>query len=180
MKKKLIIIGMFILLNALLIVSTVSFFSFDSSIIVDQKIAKFVFDANQNDVISVPVTDLKPGDSSSYSFQVKNNLDSKVSDVTVIYQCIIKTMHLIPLDIKLYKIDTEDSLILTCDETYGRNENNYIVCNTAEQEMIYNEEKVDNYRLDIQFPEQYNDLEYSELIDFVDIEIRSWQKLEGN
>ena len=42
--------------------------------------------------------------------------------------------------------------------------------------MDYSEEKTDNYKLVIKFEEGYDDYRYSELVDFVDLEISSWQK----
>lgn len=168
---------MFGFLNILLVGVTYSLFTDDSDIIVNQKIAKFIFDAKQTDVISVPVTNLNPGESVGYNFQVTNNLEEITSDVDISYQCIIKTMHLMPLNIELYKIDDGERLVMTCSENYSRNENNLLVCNSIDQSMSYREETFDNYRLDISFPAEYNGSDFTELVDFIDIEIRSWQSV---
>lgn len=178
MKKRLFVVIAFGILNVLLVGATYSLFNADTGITVNQKIAKFVFEAKKTDVISVPLTNLNPGESSSYSFQVTNNLDEVTSDVNISYQCIVKTMHTMPLDIKLYKIsENSEDLVMECDEKYGRNENNLVVCNSIEQSMPYSEEVLDDYRLDISFPEKYNGLDYTELVDFIDIEIKSWQNV---
>ena len=42
--------------------------------------------------------------------------------------------------------------------------------------MVYNEKINDNYRLNISFPQDYNDSSYSNITDYIDIEIKSWQK----
>lgn len=178
MKKRLFVLITFGLLNVLLVGVTYSLFNADSGIIVNQKIAKFVFDAKKTDVISVPLTNLNPGESSSYTFQVTNNLDEVTSDVNINYQCVVKTMHLMPLDIKLYKLeDDTEKVVMECNETFSRNENNLLVCNSIEQSMSYQEDVLDDYRLDISFPAEYNNLDYTELVDFIDIEIRSWQNV---
>lgn len=178
MKKRLFILIAFGVLNVLLVGVTYSLFNADTGIIVNQKIAKFVFEAKKTDVISVPLTNLNPGESSSYSFQVTNNLDEITSDVNINYQCVVKTMHMMPLDIKLYKVEEDsEELVMECDEKVGRNDNNLVVCNSIEQSMSYTEEVLDDYRLDISFPEKYNGLDYTELVDFIDIEIRSWQNV---
>ena len=39
------------------------------------------------------------------------------------------------------------------------------------------QETYDNYRLDISFPAEYNGSDFTELVDFIDIEIRSWQSV---
>jgi hypothetical protein len=82
-----------------------------------------------------------------------------------------------PLEIKLFKTGVVEELILTCNETFGRNSDNQIVCNSLIQEMAYDDKVSDNYRLDITFPEKYNDEDYSDLVDYIDIDIRSWQDI---
>lgn len=177
MKRRITLIVMFGFLNILLIGVTYSFFKSDSNLFANQDIAKFVFEAEETSTISVPITDLNPGDSTSYTFEVTNNVDEVVSQVTINYQCIIKTYHLMPLEIKLFKTGAVEELILTCDETFGRNSDNQVVCNSLIQEMAYDDKVSDSYRLDITFPEKYNDEDYSDLVDYIDIDIRSWQDI---
>lgn len=182
MKKKykvlIIILGSILLL--LCVGITYSFFHSSAiSSNADQNIAKFVFNAKSQDQIQLPLINLNPGDNQEYTFSVSNNNSESISDITVEYRLTIKTYHLVPLNIKLYKIiDDNPELVLTCDETYTRNDNNEIVCNSPTQEMGYNSEKLENYRLDVTFPEEYNDSTYSDLVDYINIEIKSWQKLE--
>ena len=52
-----------------------------------------------------------------------------------------------------------------------------MVCNSIDQSMSYREETFDNYRLDISFPAEYNGSDFTELVDFIDIDISSWQKI---
>ena len=178
MKRRITLIVMFGFLNILLIGVTYSFFKSDSNLFANQDIAKFVFEAEETSTISVPITDLNPGDSTSYTFEVTNNVDDVVSQVSISYQCIIKTYHLMPLEIKLYKTGSVEELVLTCDETFSRDADNQLVCNSLVQKMAYDNKVSDTYRLDISFPEAYNDEDYSELVDYIDIDIRSWQNIE--
>ena len=177
MKRKVTLIIMFGFLVILQIGVTYSFFVSNSRLFANQEIAKFIFNAEETDSISLPITSLKPGDSVSYSFEVTNNVDEVVSQVNIKYQCIIKTYHLMPLEIKLFKTGEFDELILTCDETFNRDENNQLVWNSLVQEMPYDSKVADTYRLDISFPEEFNSENYSELVDYIDIDIRSWQDL---
>lgn len=177
MKRRITLVVMFGFLNILLIGVTYSFFKADSNLFANQDIAKFVFNAEETSTISVPITDLNPGGETSYSFKVKNNVDEVVSQVTINYQCIIKTYHLMPLEIKLFKTGSVDELILSCDETFSRDEDNQLVCNSLIQKMPYDNKVSDEYRLDIVFPEKFNDEDYSDLVDYIDIDIRSWQEL---
>lgn len=147
--------------------------------ITDQNIAKFIFNATESNSIELPLADFKPGDKSDYEFLVSNNENGKVSEVTVEYQITIKTYHFMPFIIKLYKIDGNNkTLISECDESYSRNEQNQLVCNVPIQEMGYSIEVLDSYTLEVEFPSQYNDRSYSGLVDFIDLEIKSWQKTE--
>ncbi len=177
MKRRILLIIMFGFLNILLVGVTYSFFKSDSDLFANQDIAKFVFEAEETSTISVPLTDLSPGDTVSYTFDVTNNVDDVVSQVTINYQCVIRTYHLMPLEIKLYKTGSVEELILTCDETFGRDNDNQLICNSLIQEMPYDNKVSDSYRLDIVFPEEYNNSDYSDLVDYIDIDIRSWQDL---
>ena len=38
-------------------------------------------------------------------------------------------------------------------------------------------EQIDNYKLEITFPNEYHDEKYSNLVDYIKIEIDSWQKM---
>ena len=177
MKRRIVLIIMFGFLNILLVGVTYSFFKSDSGLFANQDIANFVFEAEETSTISVPLTDLSPGDTVSYTFDVTNNVDDVVSQVTINYQCVIRTYHLMPLEIKLYKTGSVEELILTCDETFGRDNDNQLICNSLIQEMPYDNKVSDSYRLDIVFPEEFNNSDYSDLVDYIDIDIRSWQDL---
>ncbi len=156
---------------------TYSIFYSNTNGMVDQKIAKFVFDAQKLDSLSLEIDDLYPGSSKEYLFSVSNNYQTTKSDVTLEYQISIKTYHFMPLVIELYKIEDNEILLLTCDETSSRNQDKELVCNSSIQQMNYDQEILDNYKIKLTFPSSYNTLEYTDLVDFLDVEIKSWQKL---
>ena len=152
---------------------TYSIFNSNTLAAGNQKIAKFIFNAEEVDKLSLPITDLKPGYTNDFDFSVSNSKDKKISDVTIEYQMTIKTFHLVPLNIELYKIDGEtETLLITCDETFSRNEDNELVCNLPIEELDYLKESKNNYKLRISFPKEYNDEIYSNLVDYIDIEIK--------
>lgn len=178
MKRKIIIV--FVLIIAILFGSgiTYSIFRSNTSGSVNQKIAKFVFEAKEVDELNIPLADMYPGVTKDYSFSVTNKQDSKISNVTLNYQIIIKTYHFMPTVIELKKVDgKEETLILTCDESFTRNSNNELVCNSQVLEMSHNIESLDNYKLVVKFPESYNDEMYNDVVDYIDIAIKSWQKI---
>ena len=107
-----------------------------------------------------------------------DNLKEVLSNVTLNYQIIIKTYHFMPLKLELYKVtEDKEELIMTCDENYSRNENNELVCNSPEQEMTYTKEAIDNYKIKAIYPNEFDGIEYSDIVDYIDVEIKSWQKL---
>lgn len=141
----------------------------------DQKVAKFIFEAKQQDQIEIPLSSLKPGAREEYLFSVTNSNNLKVSNVTINYQIIVKTFHYMPLEIKLFKGNASDAFLI-CDESYSRDEDNILICNSQVQELKHNEKGIDSYKLEVIFPEDFNSEEYSDLVDFIDLEIKSWQK----
>ena len=154
---------------------TYSYFNSNSNLnTVDQRLAKFVFDTETLDRLELPLIDLTPGVINSYNFSISNTSDEITSDVTIEYELTILTPHFAPLNIELYK---DEELIMSCDETYSRNENNELVCNSSVQELSHDSEYTDNYVLKVTFDGNYNDEIYSNLIDYINIEIKSYQKV---
>lgn len=161
---------------------TYSIFTSNASLIsADQDIAKFIFNTQTLDELNIVLDDFKPGDLKNYNFSITNNYMEKISNVTIEYQMIMKTYHFVPVVIELYKVleNNTEELVLACNETYTRNEQNEIICNSPILEMSYSSLKIDNYKLKVEMPAEYSGTEYSDLVDYIDIEINSWQKL-GN
>ena len=180
MKYKLVIILLLSACILLLSGVTYSVFTSDASLeIEEQDIAKFIFETEQTDQIHLPIQELKPGESTSFNFSVTNTKDGSLSNVTVEYQITLKTFHFMPLVLELYKKNgEEEENIMTCDESYSRDSNNELVCNSPVLEMSHEQESLDEYILKVSFPAEYNTNEYADLIDVLDLEIASWQKLE--
>lgn len=178
MKYKVVIILCILILPIFCYGLTYSIFRSDANLNSNgQAVAKFIFNAESLDEFQLSLTDLKPGDNKEYPFAVSNNYSGNKSDVTVEYQISIKTYHLVPLTIDLYKLNGEtEELLLTCDETYTRNERNELVCTTSIQEMGYSDEELDNYKIKVNFSSEYSDAVYSDLVDYINIDMKSWQK----
>ncbi|MDD2208447.1 MAG: hypothetical protein PHG03_03825 [Bacilli bacterium] len=179
MRKKIIIILGIALMIIFATGITYSIFNSNASLTTtNQNIAKFIFDVEEENNINLPLQNLIPGESEEYLFKVSSTSSDVSSDVNISYQIIIKTYHFIPLDIKLYQeIDGDKVLVLTCDETYSRNDGNELVCNTPENELMYGEDYTHDYNLEVSFPAEYNDESYIGLVDYLNLEIKSWQTL---
>ena len=179
MKRKVIIT--LIIIVSILFISGIAYSKFTSNAslaVSNQFLAKFIFEAEETDNISLPLTSLNPGDEVTYNFSVTNNKENKRSNVNIDYEITIETFHFMPLDIKLYKVGESDELVLNCDETYSRNDENKLICNTMPITLSYEEDRTDNYKLVVSFNEEYNSLEYTNLVDYIDININNYQKTD--
>lgn len=178
-KKKLILIVMLGVFVIFLTGITYSLFNSNVNLLsTNQGIASFVFETENLDSIDLELSGLKPGDKKEYLFSVTNTKKDKISDVTVNYQLTIKTYHFIPIIINLYKIEEEqEEFIDSCDENDSRNSENKLVCNMPISTLTNTVEQTDDYKLEIYFPSEYNDVSYANLVDFISIEIQSWQKI---
>ncbi len=157
---------------------TFSVFNSNTSFNSNVNIAKFIFNTESLDEFQLALNGIKPGDIREYAFSVNNSNPENISEVTVEYVILLRTYHFIPLNIELYKIvDETEELVMTCDETYIRNESNELVCGTELQELGFSETSIDNYRLKLEFSSEYDSSNFSNLMDYIDIEIKSWQKI---
>lgn len=179
-RKKRIVIVLFVL-SFLMLGYGVAYSFFRSNTTLssnDNPIASFIFNAESLDEFQLSLNGLKPGEDVQYPFSVSNNYMGKISNVSVDYRITLKTYHLLPLVIELYKIDgEEEELIITCDEGYERNSKNELVCETSVQELGHVSGKLDDYKLKVRFLEDYDDAIYANLVDYLDIKIESWQKI---
>jgi len=142
----------------------------------DQNVAMFVFNAENINEINLPVADLNPGDTEIYEFAVTNAEDFVRSEVTVDYQFTILTYHFIPFNIRMYHDNGEElEFVYECDDTFSRNEQNQIVCNSPIRRMVHTAGNMENYVLKVTFPREFDDVQFSGLVDFIRVEISSWQ-----
>lgn len=175
MKKRVVIIVMLLCLIPFCFKITYSLFTSNASLtITDGEIAEFIFEAKRTNHIELEFENLNSGEGREYEFQVSNTKDDNITNVTTEYQIIIKTFHFMPLLIDLYK---NDELVMTCDEiSYSRNSDNALVCKSDIWQLEHDSTKIDDFKIKISFPEEHNNLEYTELVDYIDIDISSWQK----
>ena len=151
-----------------------SLYTSSKDINIESSLASFIVDVTKTDNIDIPLTDLKPGSKLTYDFSIANNSVDKKSDVFITYNITISTMHFMPLDINLY--DSNGNLVLTCDENNRRNYKNELECKTNDIEMAYDKDIKDDYSLTLEFNNKYNEASYSDLVDYINLSIDSYQK----
>lgn len=182
-KKKIILILLIVYILIFGVNTTYSMYKSGSDSDVELSFAKIIFNNQELNNVSLPINNLIPGESLEYQFMVSNNKDGNVSEITIGYSIVIETFNIIPANIKLYNINDETPIIECNNENFNRNTENKLICNSENFELKYNEEKTNNYKLVISIDEydQNNEVwseEYSDLIDFIDIKINSWQIVE--
>ena len=131
-----IIIGL-VLLSIFSIGIGVSYMQYktNSNALINQKIASFIFNVEKTDKLEIPLENLSPGDKLKYDFSVTNTEEDLTSNVTIEYQIILKTYHLVPLDIELYNVvEGKETLVLNCNEKFNRNTDNQLLCNDQVKE----------------------------------------------
>lgn len=173
MKKKIKIIVLILVLIPCFYKMTYSFFNSKTSLAVDGEVAEFIFETERTEHIGLEFENLNAGEEREYEFQVTNTKDNNITNVTTEYQITIKTFHFMPLIIELYK---NNELVMTCDEGPLRDKDNALVCESDIWELDHELTKIDDFKIKISFPSEYNSLEYTELVDYIDIDISSWQK----
>lgn len=175
MKKKIVILTVLIMFFLTTGV-TYSLYTSSKDINIESSLASFIVDVKKTDNIDIPLSDIKPGTELVYDFSVSNNSKDKASDVFIIYNITLNTMHLMPLDINLY--DGNGNLVFTCNEENTRNIRNELECKSNDIEMAYDKDIKDNYTLKVKFDSLYNESSYADLVDYINLKVDSYQKTE--
>jgi hypothetical protein len=182
-KKKIILILLLLYILIFGVNTTYSMYKSDSNSELELSFAKIIFNNEKLNNFSLPINNLIPGEPLEYQFMISNEKDGNISEIAIGYSIIIETFNIIPVDIRLYNINNETPIVECNDENFNRNIENKLICNSENFELKHNEETTNNYKLVISFDEYNpnNEIwsdEYSDLIDFIDIKINSWQIVE--
>ena len=113
-----------------------------------------------------------------YNFTVSNFDGAKRTETKLEYVLTIRTTTNIPLNFKLF--DTNSGSIDITDEEIAPDEDGTIFrrLKTNVREFGFLENQTNNYRLEIELPIIYKDSEYQDLIELVEINVDSKQKIE--
>lgn len=185
MKKKKIVILILLIVYIMIfgVKTTYSMYKSKSESKVELTFAKIIFNNEEINNLSLPINNLLPGKELEYNFKVSNNKDGIRSEINIGYSIIIETFKIIPVNISLYNKDTEELILECSEELFERNSENKLICETEAYDLNYKSNITDNYILKVSFNEyDQNDMpwtdEYTDLIDFIDIKINSWQIVE--
>lgn len=128
---------------------------------------------------TIKLPQLEPRDEPyEYTFSIANNKDGKRLETRLVYNLSIRTTTNLPITYKLYKGTSTDAeisneVIKDEDGTYFRK----ISANREYFSYLYDE--VNTYKLVINFPSEYNNFEYQDIAEFIEIIIDSKQIIDG-
>ncbi len=112
----------------------------------------------------------------TYTFAISNTNGTNRADVNLTYDLTIVATTNLPLNYELL-INGSDAIITNTvaqdgDGTYFR------TITTQTQELDYTTDKTNTYKLNVYFPAEYDDINYQDIVDAVQIKVNSRQKIE--
>ena len=125
---------------------------------------------------SLKMFDIKPdGKDYIYDIQVSNTQDGNVSEVDLEYQLSLRTTTNIPVEYKIYLNGSVDNSLNQREIIQDEDGMYFFLFRANTNYFDKNIEKTDVYRLIVNFPKEYNQEEYQDLIDSVEVTIDAKQ-----
>ena len=110
-----------------------------------------------------------------YSINVSNFKNNKTSEVDLEYELTLVTTTNLPVKYEIYLSDSTDNII-TSKEIYQDEDGMYFYkFHTPKKNFTHDVKQTDNYKLVVNFPEQYKSSEYQDLLESATIYIDSKQ-----
>lgn len=128
----------------------------------------------------INLTNMKPGDTYSYTFSVSNTDGEHRSEVNMDYYVEIKATTNLPLGYEFYltnggvdlPIIGEEEIISDDDGTYFK------IIKTSSRPLNYNNDYTDYYKLTITFGSEYTSHNYQDVAENIEISVNAKQKLD--
>ena len=122
-------------------------------------------------------------DAYTYTFSIGNQDDQKTAEIDMTYDLTLRMTTNLPLTYELYMNEDyrkEDAKnIIETNEIKQDEDGTYFrIITTKQVELYYKEPKTNIYTLVVHFPENYNTVEYQDIIEMLEITIESRQFTE--
>lgn len=113
----------------------------------------------------------------SYNFSVGNVKDDKTAEIDLVYDLTIRTTTNLPLTFELYKIVGTGKINVIKTNTIEKDEDGtyFRKITTEEENLNYKEPKTNLYQLVFYFPENYNTVDYQNIMELLEINVNSHQ-----
>ena len=128
----------------------------------------------------INLTDLKPGDSSSYTFSVSNTDGTNRSEVNMDYFVEVKATTNLPLRYDLYLINSGIDVPFISDEEIISDEDGtyFKTLKTSSRTLDFENDTTDYYKLTISFDSEYSTHKYQDVAENIEITVNAKQKLD--
>lgn len=115
-----------------------------------------------------------------YTFSVSNNDGTNTCETDMQYDLIIRTTTNLPIEYELYMnqnyTDSDAVSAIKTNEVAKDDDGTYFrTITTDTQTFLYTKAETNTYQLVIKFPEQYNNIEYQDVIEAIEITVDSKQ-----
>lgn len=177
---KLIILILLILLISRTITLTLSKFESNTSTVAEIDIAFYVLNTNYQ-TMNINLDSLFPRQEPYvYRFSISNFDGENIAETDLEYDLKIRTTTNLPLNYKLYLNESYDDAgaqdIIQTNEIIQDDDNTYWrKLTTLTEKMEYREKVTNEYELVIWFPEEYNTVQYQNIIEGIEIIVDSHQ-----
>lgn len=164
-----------VLIISLSIISTYSRYRSKTSSDTTLGVAFYVTNVSYQ-VKTIQLSDIEPDDTEhEYTFTVANNENGTRTETNLTYDVTLKITTNLPLkyDLQMNGAEAIDSDEIKKDDdgTYFR----YI--KTKSQEFGYGKDQENEYKIIITFPKEYKDVKYQDIIEAIEIQVESKQKI---
>lgn len=113
----------------------------------------------------------------SYDFTISNNNGTKRTETELQYDLSIRTTTNLPLDIKLYDTNTGMVEIGTVTIMQDSDDTFFRIITVPQREFGFLNNQTDKFTIEVILPEIYKSHEYQDIIELIEINVDSKQKI---
>lgn len=115
-----------------------------------------------------------------YYFSIGNQDGEKRAQIDLEYNLKVRTTTNLPITYTLYEIESANKINVITSNTVDRDEYNTYFRNilTAPVILRYDSPETKFYQLEVSFPETYNETNYQDIIELIEITVSSQQLIE--
>lgn len=113
-----------------------------------------------------------------YTFSVANNDGTDRTETAIHYTIELKTTTNLPLNFKVYNAeDMTNDLVETTETTQDSDGTYFKKIKVAGGNFGFRQNEQATYKIEVEFPEEYNNSKYEGIIEYVQITIKSTQRM---
>lgn len=127
---------------------------------------------------TIALEEMKPSDDIyTYTFSIANNNGTERTETSLKYTISIRTTTNLPLTYELYMNDGTENIFEGYETEPDEHGTIFKKITTTEEVFGFEEDEINEYRLDVKFPKEFNSVEYQGIIDALEIKVDAEQVL---